>query len=251
MKLEAVTIPADDVALAALRYVPVTVAHPTALLFAHGFTSGKHSLDLLASYLAGKGYEGLTFDFVGHKMGATGGEMRHIRQAVENLQAALDWLRRNLRAEQIVLVGHSMGAAASLAVAAHEQQHPPSANLARLVGVVSICMGLEPSKGFMGAIGRAMLAQRSDYVAGSPAVQLLTEIEGLVPFAQHIGDLPMLFIAARQDVLIPVERVEGLAQLAGPSAQVAVIDASHLEGPDRSRAVISQWLEQQELGSRG
>ena len=246
MKLEPVTIPAGEVLLAALRYVPVVRTHPTALLFAHGFTSGKYSLDLLASYLAGKGYEGITFDFVGHKLGATGGEMRHARQAVENLQAALDWLRQNTRAEQIVLMGHSMGAAAALAVAAQEQQHPPDANVARLAGVVSICMGLEPSKGFMGAIGRAMLAQRSDYVAGNPAVQLLTEIESLVPFAQHIGNLPALFIAARQDVLIPVERVEGLARLAGPSARVAVIDASHLEAPDRSRATISEWLEDRE-----
>ena len=246
MKLEVVNIPHKEVTLAALRYVPVTVAHPTALLFAHGFTSGKHSLDLLASYLAGKGYEGLTFDFVGHKLGATGGEMRHIGQAVENLQAALDWLRRNSRAEQIVLVGHSMGAAASLAVAAQEQGCPPTANVARLAGIVSICMGLEPSKGFMEAIGRTMLTQRSDYVAGSPAVQLLTEIESLVPSAQHLGDLPSLFIAARQDVLIPVTRVEGLARLAGLSAQVAVIDASHLEAPDRSRATIIQWLERQE-----
>ncbi len=243
MKLEAVTIPGEEVSIAALRYVPVKVAHPTALLFAHGFTSGKYSLDLLASYLAGKGYEGLTFDFVGHKLGATGGEMRHARQAVENLQAALDWLRQNTRAEQIALVGHSMGAAASLAVAAQEQQNPPNANLPHLAGIVSICMGLEPSRGFMEAIGRAMLTQRSDYVAGAPAVQLLTEIESLVPSAQHLGSLPALFIAARQDVLIPVARVEGLAQLAGPSAQVAVIDASHLEAPDRARAAISQWLE--------
>ena len=169
--------------------------------------------------------------------------MRHARQAVENLQAALNWLRQNTRAEQIALIGHSMGAAASLVVAAHEQQNPPNANLPRLAGVVSICMGLEPSRGFMEAIGRAMLTQRSDYVAGAPAVQLLTEIESLVPSAQHIGNLPALFIAARQDVLIPVARVEGLARLAGPSAQVAVIDASHLEAPDRARATISQWLE--------
>ena len=244
MKLEPVTIPTEDVPLAALRYIPVKVAHLTALLFAHGFTSGKYSLDSLASYLAGKGYEGLTFDFVGHKLGATGGEMRHIGQAVENVQAALDWLRQHTRAEQIVLVGHSMGAAASIAVAAHEQQYPPHSNVPPLASIISICMGLEPSRGFMEVIGRAMLTQRSDYVAGSPAVQLLTEIESLVPSAQHLGNLPSLFIAARQDVLIPVERVEGLARLAGPSAQVAVIDASHLEAPDRSRAVISQWLEQ-------
>ena len=245
MKLEAVKIPSEGVQLAALRYVPDRIAHPTALLFAHGFTSGKHSLDLLASYLAGKGYEGLTFDFIGHKMGATGGEMRHTDQAVANVRDALAWLRYSTHASQVVLVGHSMGAAASLGVAAHEHTHPVGADVPRLAGVVSMCMGLEPSRGFTGAIGRAMLTQRSDYVAGSPAIQLLLELETLVHRAAHIGDLPALFVAARQDVLIGVERVEGLAALAGHGASVVQIEASHLEAPDRARAVVSQWLEQQ------
>ncbi len=250
MKLEAVRIPSEGVQLAALRYVPDRIAHPTALLFAHGFTSGKHSLDLLASYLAGRGYEGLTFDFIGHKMGATGGEMRHTNQAVANVRDALAWLRHDTHARNIVLVGHSMGAAASLAVAAHEHKHSVEAGLPRLGGVVSMCMGLEPSRGFTGAIGRAMLAQRSDYVSGSPAVQLLLELEHLVHHAAQMGDLPALFVAARQDVLIGVERVEGLAAIAGKEASVAVIEASHLEAPDRARSVISQWLEQQGFGKR-
>lgn len=250
MKLEVVEIASEGPNLAALRYMPATVMHPTALLFAHGFTSGKHSLDLLASYLAAKGYEGLTFDFVGHKLGATGGEMRHTNQAVGNLRDALGWLRQHTRATQIVLVGHSMGAAAALALAAHERAHPVRDDSPPLAGIVCLCMGLEPSRGFTGAIGRAMLTQRSDYVAGAPAVQLLTELESLVLHARDLGSLPALFVAARQDVLIPVERVEGLAALVGPSAAVAVIEASHLEAPDRARAVISQWLEEQGLGGR-
>ncbi len=245
MKLEAVRIPSKGVQLAALRYVPDRIAHPTALLFAHGFTSGKHSLDLLASYLAGRGYEGLTFDFIGHKMGATGGEMRHTDQAVANLRDALGWLRHHSHAQNIVLVGHSMGAAASLAVAAHEHRHPAGADVPQMAGLVSMCMGLEPSRGFTGAIGRAMLAQRSDYVSGAPAVQLLLELEHLVRHAAHIGDLPALFVAARQDVLIGVDRVEGLAAMAGKGASVTHIESSHLEAPDRARSVISQWLEQQ------
>lgn len=248
MKLEAVRIPSEGVQLAALRYVHANVAHPTALLFAHGFTSGKYSLDLLASYLAGRGFEGLTFDFIGHKLGATGGEMHHTDQAVANLRDALAWLRQNTDATQIVLVGHSMGAAAALAVAAHERQHPSAPDTARLAGIVCLCMGLEPSRGFSGAIGRAMLTQRSDYVAGAPAVQLLMGLEHLILAADRVGNLPALFIAARQDVLISPERVEGLAVRVGPSASVAIIESSHLEAPDRSRATISQWLEQQGIG---
>src|SRR5690242_2287330 len=102
--------------------MPEAPRKPVALLYAHGFTAGKYSLDGLASYLAGRGYEGLTFDFVGHKLGCSGGAMRHLSQATDNLAAVLAWLRRATDAEQIVLIGHSMGAAAALQVAARKAQ---------------------------------------------------------------------------------------------------------------------------------
>src|SRR5690348_1620861 len=87
---------------------------------AHGFTSGKYSMDSLANYLATRGFEALTFDFVGHKLGCSGGEMVTIAQAPANLADVLHWFRGVTEAERIVLVGHSMGAAAALATAAWE-----------------------------------------------------------------------------------------------------------------------------------
>src|SRR2546421_12047575 len=92
-----------------------------ALLFAHGFSSGKYSMDSLAGYLAARGYEGWTFDFVGHKLGGSGGEMRTAQQAAENLRDALAWVRGHSEAREICLIGHSMGAAAALQVAAWER----------------------------------------------------------------------------------------------------------------------------------
>ena len=89
-----------------------------------------------------------------------------------------------------------------------------------------------------------MLAQRRDYVAGSPPLDLLRGLNALVQTAAEIGDLPALFIAARQDVLLPVARVEALAALAGANASVVALDAAHLDAPDRSRATIIQWLEE-------
>ena len=240
MKLESVRIPAEGGTLAGLHYVPEGRIRPTALLYTHGFTSGKYSLDSLAGYLAARGYPGVTFDLSGHKLGGTGGEMRHTLQAAENLRDALHWLRGNLAVEQVVLVGHSMGAAAGLQVAAWERQRPGSPPL---VGMIGLCMGLEPAAGFESQIGRAMLAQRRDYVAGAPALELLTGLNSLVQTAAEIGDLPALFIAARQDVLVPVAQVEALAALAGANASVVALDAAHLDAPDRSRAIIIQWLE--------
>jgi pimeloyl-ACP methyl ester carboxylesterase len=58
-----------------------------------------------------------------------------------------------------------------------------------------------------------------------------------------LGDIPSLFVAARNDVLVPVAQVEALARRAGPSASVRIVDSSHLETPDRSRGVVLEWLE--------
>lgn len=243
MQLEVVSISAEGRALAGLWYRPDSAPRPIALLFAHGFTSGKFSMDPLASYLAGKGYEGLTFDFVGHKLGGSGGEMQRTEQAAENLRDALTFLRQQTEAEKIVLVGHSMGGGAALQVAAWEQKKQDRKDGLELAGMVCMCMGPEPARGFDSTIGQAMLAQRSNYVAGAPALELLTGLQRLVTAAQELGELPALFIAARQDVLVPVAKVETLAAMVGPHAQVTVIESSHLEAPDRARGAIAQWLE--------
>jgi pimeloyl-ACP methyl ester carboxylesterase len=252
LRLENVTIPARAQDLCGLRYLPENQRRDTALILAHGFTSGKYSLDTLASYLAARGYEALTFDFVGHKLGCTGGRMETMAQAPGSLSDALSWLRGVTEAKRIVLIGHSMGAAAALVAAAWDAARRASPALigkpgshetpqAPLAGIVCMCMGMEPSRGFDSSLGQAMLEQRRDYVAGAPALDLLREIDGMIESAAQIGPLPALFIAAKQDVLVSVERVERLAQLA-PNSTVRVIDSSHLEAPDKSRTAIYAWL---------
>jgi len=252
LKLETITIRGRSNDLSGLRYLPEGNRRSTAVILAHGFTSGKYSMDSLANYLATRGFETLTFDFVGHKLGGSGGAMETIAQAPANLGDALRWLRDVSEAERIVLAGHSMGAAAALATAAWEIAARATPELigksgsreawgAPLAGVVSLCMGAEPAAGFDSAIGKAMLEQRRDYVAGGPALDLIREIGGLAATAAGIGALPALFIAAKQDVLVSVDRVLQLAQLA-PNSKVQVIESSHMEAPDKSRAAVYTWL---------
>jgi len=104
-----------------------------------------------------------------------------------------------------------------------------------------MCMGAEPAAGFETTIGKAMVEQRSDYVTGAPAINLLREIDGLIESTSGLGSLPALFIAAKQDVLLTVERVERLAKQAANST-VQVVDSSHLEAPEKCRAAIIAWL---------
>ena len=240
MKLELVRIAGEGRQLAGLHYIPDRTPRPTALVLAHGFTSGKHSMDTLAGYLAGRGYEALTFDLVGHKLGATGGAMERTEQAAENMRDALNWMREQTQAERIVLIGHSMGAAAALQTAAWEQR---LRHLPPVAGLACICMGLDPARGFDNQIGQAMLAQRSDYVAGAPPLELLTGLNRLLESASQLGDLPTLLIAAKQDVLLPVERVEALAARIGANAAMMVLETTHLEAPDKARGSIANWLE--------
>jgi len=242
-----VSIPGEDVALAGLRYLPERSARDTALVFTHGFTAGKYGLDILAAYLAQRGYEGLTFDLVGHKLGATGGQMVRAEQAAENLRDALHWLRLHTVARNVVLIGHSMGAAATLQAAAWERAAGTRLGQARLAGIVCMCIGRHPERGFEGVIGAAMLEQRSDYVAGAPALELLEQLDALVLSARDVGTIPALFVAAKQDAVVAPDRVAEAAALVGPTATVVTVDTSHLEAPDRARPTVLQWLQAQGL----
>ncbi len=245
MKLQSLKIPTDTVTIAGLRYLPEDQRRTTSLIFSHGFTSGKFSLDSLASYLASRGYEGLTYDFRGHKLGATGGEMASVFDCCDDLKSVLSWVREHSAAERIVLIGHSLGAAVSLNVTSSDLMGVDTSLddplTQPLAGVVSICFGIEPWRGFETEIGQAMLVQREDYINGESAEFLLKELSSLALSASELGELPALFIAAKQDVLIPVERVAALSSLSRNSTLVQ-IDSSHLEGPDRSRPTIYQWL---------
>ena len=87
-------------------------------LFAHCFTCSKDifAATRIASKLTDKGIAVLRFDFTG--LGASGGEFENsnFSSNVEDLLKAADYMCKNLKAPEI-LIGHSFGGAAVLAVA--------------------------------------------------------------------------------------------------------------------------------------
>ncbi len=248
MKIIKSKIPSSEpgILLDALRYVPEVNKRNLGVLLAHGFTSGKYSMDSAAAYLAERGYECVTYDAIGHKLGGTGGEMLHIRQSAENLRDALYWTSQNCEVSRLAVIGHSMGAAAALqAVAWHEEtvdrQTQPAFDLA---AIACVCMGINPVSGFDSPLGAAMLKQRSDYVAGAPARELLSGLQELLDSARHIRSTPVLLLAAKNDILLPLAAVEALHNRIGEMSTMRTVDAMHLDAVDRSRGLLYNWLEE-------
>ena len=104
--------------LAARLDIPAGPIRATAL-FAHCFTCSKDILAAkrIASELARVGIAVLRFDFTG--LGSSKGEFAHTNFSsnVQDLVIAADYLRQNYEAPSL-LIGHSLGGAAVLAVAA-------------------------------------------------------------------------------------------------------------------------------------
>jgi uncharacterized OsmC-like protein/alpha/beta superfamily hydrolase len=118
-RIERVTFPGSQGADLAAR-LDLPAGPPRAYaLFAHCFTCSKDiaAASRIANALTDDGFGVLRFDFTG--LGMSGGEFENtdFTSNTEDLIAAADWLRATHRAPQ-VLVGHSLGGAAVLAVAA-------------------------------------------------------------------------------------------------------------------------------------
>jgi len=118
-RIERVTFPgSQDAELAARLDLPAGPPRAYAL-FAHCFTCSKDiaAASRIANSLTDLGYGVLRFDFTG--LGMSGGEFSNTNftSNTTDLVAAADWLREHHRAPQL-LIGHSLGGAAVLAVAA-------------------------------------------------------------------------------------------------------------------------------------
>lgn len=117
-RIERVTFPGSQGHQLAAR-LDLPAGPPRAYaLFAHCFTCGKdlRSAGRLASALTDSGFAVLRFDFTG--LGSSDGEFENTNFSsnTADLLAAIDWLRNEHAAPQ-VLVGHSLGGAAVLSVA--------------------------------------------------------------------------------------------------------------------------------------
>ena len=232
--LERARIPVPGAELAALKYTPREWRSDVCVTLAHGFTASKESLDVLASYLCSRGYGCVTFDFRGHKLGGSTGELRSAEDVVTDLKAAASWAVEQFGCLETCLVGHSMGALTSLILAARDST---------IAGVAAIATGPHPSSGFRQPVGIAMLSQRADYVTGIEPMALLEQMDRLAEQVAQNPPKPTLLVAAAGDVIARPTRVREMAALIGGHVEISEIDASHLDAPDRARGTVANWLD--------
>jgi uncharacterized OsmC-like protein/alpha/beta superfamily hydrolase len=117
-RIERITFPGSQDAELAAR-IDLPAGPPRAFaVFAHCFTCGKdiQAASRIATALTDAGFGVLRFDFTG--LGNSEGEFANTNftSNTDDVLAAVDWLRTEHRAPQL-LIGHSLGGAAVLAIA--------------------------------------------------------------------------------------------------------------------------------------
>lgn len=198
-------------------------------LFAHCFTCSKDvvAASRIASGLTRHGIGVLRFDFTG--LGGSDGEFAHTNFSsnLEDLRLAAGWLAEHHRAPQL-LVGHSLGGAAVLAVAADL----PSVQAVATIGAPSDVRHVEQLLGdqlpLIEANGEAevTLAGRTFKICR----QFVDDLRA-VPLTERVAALhrALLILHSPVDQIVGIDHAAAIFGAARhPKSYVALDDADHL-----------------------
>ena len=212
---------------------------------AHGLFRSRHELLERAAWLRQTGFNVLVFDLRRH--GKSGGERISLGYKERlDLESAAGFLAERSPGDRLVLLGVSMGAAASLLAAAADSnvsavvadssflslEHTVAHHLNLFWGLPKFPLGYE-------------LVFFVEQLAGFEAEEL--DVEKAV---QQIGMRPILFIASGGDRRMPVEVQRRLFQAAGsPLSRFVVIeDATHGGGyrtdPEGYKEAVLGFIEE-------
>jgi alpha-beta hydrolase superfamily lysophospholipase len=204
-----------------------------ALVVGHGYSSSKHNLDFLCSFLASNGFHVLSLDFPGHKLGASGGRLESPEDLTDAMDAVVRFARERYAAA-IYAVGHSMGAATALRACAADPA---------IAGAVSIATGFGRSAALDALGGKLTVDLRSAYVDGLTLPELVAATEPLLAAAlPRLVGRPVLYVAAERDMMVSPRSAEELFERAPEPKTFVKIDSDHTSAGENARAAVVAWL---------
>lgn len=220
----------NDVAV--LEYLPRR-ARGVTLVAGHGYSSSKHNLDFLCSFLASHGFHLYNLDFPGHKLGASGGTLRGIDDCVAAMAAVVRTARER-GATRIYTMGHSMGATTALLTAARD---------ASIDGAIAIATGYGRPSALQTLRAAGAVDFRASYVDGVDLQTLFADADAW--FDRDLPSLqgrPVLYVAASRDAMVSPASVRDLFERAPEPKAFAAIESDHTYAGEHARAAVLQWL---------
>lgn len=205
------------------------------LVAGHGYSSSKQNLDFLCSFLASHGFGVYSLDFPGHKLGASGGDLRSVDDCIDAMSCVVSFARE--RGDRMnYTMGHSMGGMTAIFVAALD---------GGILGTIAIATGFgRPTA--LEALSRAGATDfRSSYVVGVTLPELLVGVDDryqkLLPL---LAGRPALYVAADRDAMVSAASVRELYSHAPQPKSTATVSSDHTYAAEHSRAVVLEWLKE-------
>ena len=232
--VELFEVAADRNRVAVLRYEPRR-PRGVAIVAGHGYSSSKHNLDFLCAFLASHGFGVYSIDFPGHKLGASGGELRGVDDCIDAMSAGFRFAReRGDRAAYAM--GHSMGGMTALFTAALDPD---------VLGAIAIATGYgRPTS--LDALRKAGATDfRSSYVTGVTLPELVDGVDRrYAELLPRLAGRPSLYVAANRDAMVNEKSVRELYDRAPDPKSFVTIESDHTYAGERSRAAVLQWLDE-------
>jgi pimeloyl-ACP methyl ester carboxylesterase len=231
-KVELFRIAAERNHVAVLWYEPRR-PRGVSLVAGHGYSSSKHNLDFLCSFLASHGFGVYSLDFPGHKLGASGGELRGIDDCIDAMSAVVGFARERGDTATYTM-GHSMGGMTAIFTAALDTN---------ILGTIAVATGYgRPTS--LETLTRVGIADfRSSYVVGVTLPELVAGVDRrYAELLPRLAGRSGLYIAADRDAMVSPTSVRELYDRAPAPKTFATIESDHTCAGERARATVLEWL---------
>ncbi len=222
---------------------------PPALVLCHGFPAGPggaatsgQTYPELADYLAGEaGWVVLTFNFRG--TGESPGDFS-LAGWLDDLRAAVDHLLATEHVSGVWLAGSSTGGALAICEAAEDER---VRGVATFAAPATFSGWADDPESFLAHAREIGVVSDPDHPRDPEAwARELREMRP-VAAAAKIPPRPLLVVHGSDDETVPLDDARALAEAAGETAEVRVVNqAGHrLRHDPRAVAVLVGWLEDQ------